>query len=124
LMLAVQSRWLPAGGMVGVGAESVPLASWLWDVARHMILPVSILVLSAQPILLRHIRAAVAETLHEPFVHAAEAHGISRSRLLWRYALSASANPLISLFGFSIGALLSGSLLWKWSRAGRGEHLV
>jgi peptide/nickel transport system permease protein len=30
---------------------------------------------------------------------------------LWSYALSAAANPLISLFGFSIGALLSGSLL-------------
>jgi peptide/nickel transport system permease protein len=30
---------------------------------------------------------------------------------LYRYALPAAANPLISLFGFSIGALLSGSLL-------------
>src|SRR5436305_11882137 len=109
-MLAVQSRWLPAGGMAAVGAESLPFAARLWDLARHMILPVSILVLSAQPILVRHIRAAVAENLHEGFVHAAEAHGISRSRLLWRYALSAAANPLISLFGFSIGALLSGSL--------------
>ena len=111
LMLAVQSRWLPAGGMVSVDAESLPFVSRLWDIGRHMILPVSILVLSAQPILLRHIRAAVAEVLHEGFVHAAEAHGISRSRLLWRYALPAAANALISLFGFSIGALLSGSLL-------------
>ena len=31
--------------------------------------------------------------------------------LLLRYVLPAAANPLLSLFGFSIGALLSGSLL-------------
>jgi peptide/nickel transport system permease protein len=42
---------------------------------------------------------------------AARGHGISRRTLLYRYALRAAANPLISLFGFSIGALLSGSLL-------------
>lgn len=111
LMLGVHSRWLPAGGMSSIGAESLPVVERLWDFARHMFLPAAILVLSAQPILVRHIRAAVAESLSEGFIRAAEAHGIPRHRLLWRYALPASANPLISLFGFSIGALLSGSLL-------------
>src|SRR6202007_2561743 len=48
---------------------------------------------------------------NEGFMRAAEANGIPRRRLLWRYALPAAANPLISLLGFSIGALLSGSLL-------------
>lgn len=111
LMIGVRSHLLPAGGMVSVGSESLPFAAWLWDLARHMFLPVAILVLVAQPLLVRHVRAAVAETLHEGFIRAAEAHGIPRGRLLWRYALPAAANPLISLFGFSIGALLSGSLL-------------
>jgi peptide/nickel transport system permease protein len=31
--------------------------------------------------------------------------------VLYRYALRAGANPLISLFGFSVGTLLSASLL-------------
>jgi peptide/nickel transport system permease protein len=39
------------------------------------------------------------------------AHGIPRRKLLYRYALRAAANPLISLFGFSVGSLLSASLL-------------
>lgn len=111
LMIAMQSRWLPAGGMAAVGAESLSFGARAWDLMRHMFLPATILILSAQPILIRHVRAAVAETLGEGFIRAAEAHGIPRRRLLWRYALPASANPLISLFGFSIGALLSGSLL-------------
>jgi len=111
LMLAVHTRWLPAGGMVSVGRDSLSFAGRMFDLARHMLLPVTILVLSAQPLLVRHVRAAVAETLGAGFILAAEAHGIPRHRLLWRYALPAAANPLLSLFGFSIGALLSGSLL-------------
>lgn len=111
LMIAVHSHWLPAGGMASIGAESLPLAERLWDFVRHMFLPATILVLSAQPILVRHIRAAVAESLEEGFIRTAEAHGIPQRRVLWRYALPAAANPLISLFGFSIGALLSGSFL-------------
>jgi len=111
LLLGVRTHWFPAGGMASVGAESLPFQTRAWDLLRHLVLPVTILVLSAQPILIRHIRAAIAETLNEGFMRAAEAHGIPRRRLLWRYALPAAANPLISLFGFSIGTLLSGSLL-------------
>ncbi len=69
------------------------------------------LVLSALPSLVRHVRAAVAEVLDAPFLRAAASHGIPRRILLYRYALRAAANPLFSLFGFSVGTLLSGSLL-------------
>lgn len=111
LILGVHTRWFPTGGMFSVGAESLSPWPRTVDAARHLFLPAVILVLSAQPLLVRHIRSAVAETFSENFMYAAKAHGISRGRLFWRYALSAAMNPLISLFGFSIGALLSGSLL-------------
>jgi peptide/nickel transport system permease protein len=77
----------------------------------HMVLPVTALVLSALPILIRHIRAAMAEVLDAAYLRAAAAHGIPHRKLLYRYALRAAANPLIALFGFSVGTLLSGSLL-------------
>jgi peptide/nickel transport system permease protein len=76
-----------------------------------MTLPVVALVLSALPLLIRHVRAAVADVLDAPFLLAAQGHGVPKRTLLYRYALPAAANPLISLFGFSIGGLLSGSLL-------------
>ena len=76
-----------------------------------MIVPVATLVLASLPILVRHVRASMSEVLKAPFIQAARGHGISDARLLFRYALPAAANPLISLFGFSVGGLLSGSLL-------------
>jgi peptide/nickel transport system permease protein len=111
LILAVRSGWFPTGGLVSVGFESLTPLNKFRDVARHMTLPVAALVLSALPLLVRHVRAAVAEVLGAAFLRAAAAHGIPRRRLLYRYALRAAANPLISLFGFSVGTLLSGSLL-------------
>ena len=111
LVLAVKTRWFPTGGMASVDFESLSPLNKIHDLVWHMVLPVSALVLSALPLLVRHVRAAVAEVLHAPFLLAAEGHGIPRFTLLYRYALPAAANPLVSLFGFSIGALLSGSLL-------------
>jgi peptide/nickel transport system permease protein len=77
----------------------------------HLVLPVLTLVLVSLPILARHVQAAVRDSMTSPFVQAARGHGISSGRLWLRYILPAAANPLISLFGYSIGGLLSSSLL-------------
>ncbi|HTF23372.1 MAG TPA: ABC transporter permease [Candidatus Limnocylindria bacterium] len=111
LVFSVRSGWFPTGGMASVGFEALSPFNKLRDLALHMILPVMALVLSTLPLLVRHVRAAVADVLNAPFLLAALGHGIPKRTLLYRYALPAAANPLISLFGFSIGVLLSGSLL-------------
>jgi peptide/nickel transport system permease protein len=111
LVLAVKSGWLPSGGMTSVDYQALSPLNKLRDLAEHMFLPVLALVLSALPLLVRHVRAAVSEVLNAPFLLAAVGHGIPRRTLLYRYALPAAANPLISLFGISVGALLSGSLI-------------
>ena len=111
LLFAARSGWFPTGEMVSVDFSSLSPVHKLQDLVLHMTLPVLGLVLTALPLLVRHVRAAIADVLEAPFMLAARGHGIPRHRLLYRYALPAAANPLISLFGFSIGALLSGSLL-------------
>lgn len=111
LVIAVKGGWFPTGGMVSLNFASLSLAGKARDLLLHMALPIAALVLSVLPMLVRHVRAAIAEVLGAPFLLAAEGHGIPRRTLLYRYALPAAANPLISLFGFSVGTLLSGSLL-------------
>jgi peptide/nickel transport system permease protein len=111
LILGVRTGWFPTGGMVSVGFEDLSMLQKFRDVTWHMELPVIVLVLSALPVLVRHVRAAVADALEAPFLRAAESHGIPHRTLLYRYALRAAANPLLSLSGFSVGALLSGSLV-------------
>jgi peptide/nickel transport system permease protein len=111
LVVAVETTWLPAGGMHAPGAESLPAYDRFRDTLRHLVIPVAVLVLGMLPVLTRHVRASVAECLDSPFALAARAHGIPRRRLLFHHLLPVALNPLISLFGFSLGTLLSTSLL-------------
>ncbi len=111
LLLAVRTGAWPTGGMRSPGFEDLGAWGQARDLAWHFVLPVTALVLASLPVLLRHVRSAMVEALHAPFVHAARGHGVGRRRLLYRHALPAAANPLISLFGLSIAGLLSGSLL-------------
>jgi peptide/nickel transport system permease protein len=111
LYWVVRTHVLPTGGMVSVRFDGLGVQKKLIDLSAHLAVPATTLVLASLPLLVRHIRASVIEVLQAPFVHAARAHGIGGARLLFRYALPAAANPLTSLFGLSVGALLSGSLL-------------
>ncbi len=111
LALAVRTRLLPVGGMRSLGFEELSTWRQFQEVAQRMLLPASVLVLASIAVVERHVRASVLEVLQAPYVQAALGLGISRTRLLFRHVLPVAANPAISLFGFSLAGLLSGSLL-------------
>ena len=96
-----------------MSADFESLSPWakLQDVILHLALPAFILVLAETAVIVRHVRASVLEVLGAPYVQAARGLGISRGRLLFRHVLPVAANPAISLLGFSLAGLLSGSLL-------------
>ncbi len=112
-LLAIAVRWriLRVGGMTSADFEN--LSSWakLQDVLHHLALPVLILVLCESAVIVRHVRASVLEALGAPYVRAARGFGTMPARLLFRHVLPVAANPAISLLGFSLAGLLSGSLM-------------
>jgi peptide/nickel transport system permease protein len=112
-VLAVAVRWrlAPIGGMTSSDFEGLSDWTKLQDLARHLALPVFVLVLCETAVIVRHVRASMVEVLGAPYVRAARGFGASRTRLLFRHALPVAANPAISLLGFSLAGLLSGSLL-------------
>lgn len=112
-LLAAAVRWrvAPVGGMLSLDHEELSAWSKVQDIASHLLLPTVILVLSGIAIVIRHVRASVVEVLDAPHVRASRSLGIGRARLLFRHVLPVAANPGISLLGFSIASLLSGSLL-------------
>lgn len=113
LAIAVRTGWFPAGGLrsIAAGSETTTWFQRARDVVSHLILPVTALVLGILPVLLLHVRNSVFAVLDLPFVHAAVGHGIPRFTILFRYVLPVAANALVSLFGLSIGSLLSVSLV-------------
>jgi len=111
LAFAIRSGSFPVGGMVSLDYAGLGAGGKIRDLVAHFSLPVLALVLAALPVFFRHVRAGMLEALALPSIQAARGHGIPRRRILFRYALPAAANPLISLLGLSIATLLSSSLL-------------
>ena len=111
LLLAVRTGWFPTGGMVSPGIDEMSFWAQAKDIGFHLVLPAFGLAVVMLPVLVRHVRSAMIEALESPFIRAARGHGIPRGRLLFRYALPAASNPLISLLGFSVATMLSTSML-------------
>lgn len=111
LVISVRTGLFPVGGMTSPGFADLSMAAQARDLAHHLLLPLAAIVLGTLPVIVRHARSSILAVLDAPFVQAARAHGLQRRTILFRYALRAAANPLISLFGFSIATLLSASLL-------------
>jgi peptide/nickel transport system permease protein len=111
--LAIGVRWHfgPVSGMASVEFQDLSTVEKFRDLIAHLRLPVLVLVLCESAIIVRHIRASALEILSASYIRAARGLGVSPARLLFRHVLPAAANPAISLFGFSIAGLLSGSLL-------------
>src|SRR5262249_6230000 len=122
-LIAARSGLLPLGGMISLDYSNMNSWSRFQDSIRHMTLPVTALVLASAPAVITHTASAMRGALDSMFIKAARANGIRQGRLLFYHALPAAASPLISLFGLSVGALLSSSLLVEsalgWPGLGR-----
>lgn len=73
--------------------------------------PAFILSVPLIALFLAQTRAAVGAALGEEFVRAARAKGLPESAVLLRHALRPALNPLITIFGYSLGGLMSGSVV-------------
>ncbi len=111
LLVAVRTGYFPTGGMVSVGFADLGAWDKVTDVVSHFFLPVMALALINLPVLVRHMRASMIDALQSPCMQGGRAMGLSERRLRIHYAFRVAANPMISLLGLSIAALLSASFV-------------
>ena len=106
VFVAARTGWLPIAGMRSATTTDGPAL----DLLRHVVVPAAAIGLPLAAIIERIQAQAMTETLGQPFVLAALARGVPRSRVVWRAALKAALGPVASVYGLIIGALFSGSL--------------
>ena len=104
LMLVVYFEWSP------------PLRyQTLWeDPVAHlqkMIWPVAILTWGYTAFLTRITRSNILETLRQDYIRTARSKGLHEAVILTRHALRNALIPVITVAGFYLGFLLSGSLI-------------
>jgi peptide/nickel transport system permease protein len=123
LMLAANTGWFPVGGMRSLDWESLPLAGRSLDVLRHLVLPALVVGLVPLASRMRQMRANLLDVLRLEYVTTARAKGLDERTVVMKHALRNALNPLITLFGYTLGSLLSGSLvaeiIFSWPGLGR-----
>lgn len=75
------------------------------------LIPAFILSVPLVALFLAQVRDGLALSLREDFVQVARAKGLSERAVVLRHALRAALNPLITIFGFCLGSLISGSVI-------------
>jgi peptide/nickel transport system permease protein len=111
LMLAANTGWFPVGGMHSEDAAGLNALGRAADVARHLVLPALVVGLIPLASRMRQMRASMLDVLRLDYVTTARAKGLRESRVVFHHALRNALNPMITLFGFTIGSLLSGSFV-------------
>jgi len=120
VFLASRTGWLPPGGMTSVDVVDVSWSARLLDVLRHLPLPALALALPLAATFERLQSQAISETIHQPFVVAAMARGVTWRQMLLHHAWRASLRSMCAIYGLAIGALLSGSFVVEYVTAWPG----
>jgi len=111
LLLAGAAHYgFPIGGLSG-GDEAAGTSERLFDLMRHLVVPALAVALVWLPAIARHTRAALLAALDAPYVLGAQSRGIGHWRLLLVHALREALAPVSTLFGLSLSAVLSASLV-------------
>jgi peptide/nickel transport system permease protein len=125
VIFALLAKVLPFGGIVGVPLPETTLG-YVLSFLKHMILPVSALVLGTMPHAVYANRALFLIHSSEDYVDLAEAKGLRSGRLRTRYILRPVLPAIITNFALvsivSWQAVILTEIVFRWP--GLGELLI
>lgn len=100
---------------IGLFSPEYEVAPWSWgkllDLLSHLAIPALIVAVNGAAGLLRIMRGNMLEVLGQDYIRTARAKGLPRRTVVGKHALRMAVNPLISILGMSLPALVSGSTI-------------
>ena len=76
-----------------------------------MIFPAIALGTSNMAFIARITRSAMLEVLHDDYIRTARAKGLSERVVIFRHALKNAMLPVVTVFGYEFGRLISGTVI-------------
>jgi ABC-type dipeptide/oligopeptide/nickel transport system permease component len=98
---------------------------WIFvDGLRHLVLPVTVLVLLNSALLVRVTRSSMLEALGKDYITAAKAKGLSRKEVVNIHARRNALIPAITISGMMVAGLLTGVVITEtvFNMGGIGQY--
>jgi peptide/nickel transport system permease protein len=107
LLVLVFSVWLRSLPANGYQPPSAGVVAW----ARHLVLPVCSLGLVQAAVLLRYVRSAFVEVLHEDWYRTARSVGWTQGNAMLRHGLRNASASLVTVLGLQLASVLVGAIV-------------
>ena len=114
LIFAVQTGWFPTGGLTSINYGDLSFWGKIFDIAKHLVLPVFVLSFVSVAGIQRQMRSNMLEVMNEDYIKFARAKGLDENTVMFKYALRNAINPLITLLGFEFAGLLGGAAITEY----------
>lgn len=118
-LFSVRLGWFPTGGYI-------PFSESPREYFTHLLMPGVALGLAHTAVIARITRSSMLEVLRQDYVRTARAKGLRERVVIMSHAMRNALIPIITIFGISFGALLSGSVITEtvFNMPGVGRLIV
>jgi peptide/nickel transport system permease protein len=118
-MLALVLMWLgyayfgqDVGGLFSPEFKNAPWTlARVWDMIRHLWIPMLVLGTAGTAGLIRTMRANTLDEVNQPYVETARAKGLTEGKVIWKYPVRVALNPFVSTAGWALPELVSGATI-------------
>lgn len=111
LCFGIELQWLPISGLTSMHYDQLDMWGKLCDLARHLVLPITVYTVGGLAGMSRYMRACMLEVLRQDYILTARAKGLGEGAVIWRHALRNALLPVITLLGLSVPGLIGGSVI-------------
>lgn len=113
----------PVLGMRSFAIEELTVVEFILDRWWHLMLPSIILAVGGIAVISRYTRSSMLEVIRQDYIRTAKAKGLSEDDVYYKHALRNALLPIVTIFGFLIPGLISGSVIietvFAWPGIGR-----
>lgn len=113
IFFGIKLGLLPITGLYSLNFEDLSPLQKIFDIVKHLILPVIVMAFTGLAALTRYIRSEMLEVLHQEYIRAAIAKGVPKKIIIFKHALKNASIPLITLIGFYLPELIGGSFIFE-----------
>lgn len=113
ILFGVELGWLPISGIQSIEIEDMSFLERLIDIAKHLVLPVTVAAVGGIAGLSRYSRSSMLEVLRQDYIRTARAKGLPEKAVIFRHGLRNALLPVVTILGLSIPGLIGGSVIFE-----------
>jgi peptide/nickel transport system permease protein len=113
ILFGVYLGVLPISGIQSVDTSGMSLAEKVWDVIRHLVLPVGVSAFAGIAGMSRYSRSSMLEVIRQDYIRTARAKGLDEKKVIMGHAFRNALMPIVTILGLSIPALIGGGVIFE-----------